>query len=153
MNYQVLTGSYLGTLILTDFGTGTQTKVADGSGSSGAVNKMVFVNSTTIVAGTVNKQLLFWQISPTYTLLRSFTTTHTGSITAVCSINGAYVVTGSADSKAIVWNLASMTASITFSQHTSTVNDVILLSNGDRVATASSDKTVSFVLFIELNLF
>lgn len=129
--------------MLNDFQNLSSTIVASGSLINPApVANMVYVNSTTIAASILSERILFWSISPSFILLRDLSTPHTMTISALCVINGTYLVSGADDKKAIVWDLRTMSVIRTYLGHGSEVNEIILLSDGDRVASASSDMTV-----------
>lgn len=52
------------------------------------------------------------------------------------------MISAAQDDKAIVWNLATLSAMLTFTQHTNDVKIVVLLDNGNQVASGSLDQTV-----------
>lgn len=137
-----MAGIQTGDLVLYDFINRNQTLKATGSAPSTVINDLKRINSTTVAACTADNRIFFYTISPSYSLAFALTTTHNGPILTLCPIGGGYLVSGSQDYKAIVWNLATMTALTTFTQHGSYVNDIILLDNGQQVASGSSDNTV-----------
>src|SRR5258708_6866403 len=69
-------------------------------------------------------------------------TGHTHEITGVAlSADGKYVVTGSKDRTAILWETASGRKVQSFSGHTQMVTGVAVSGNGKQVVTAAADKT------------
>jgi len=94
------------------------------------------------LAGVAGATLTIWDGWTGQTLQTLALTGHTGQITSVAfSPDGARLVTGSADRRAIVWDIATGQPLIALAGHLGSILSVAFSPDGGRVATASDDGT------------